>query len=212
MRTECSPSCSWSPCSQYPHLERKTLSWLRSQDRSLTCSRHFRTNLLVGCQGLWYQLKSGNERCGEIVTYYDLLVLLFPQVGVVDDPLQEDDPLCEQESLVGLQPFLLRGELQQLEYLGTQSCVANQAEVEEDVVQSWLEPADSISTLERKNILLFQPQSVQAIPWACGFPCWGQSEVCWPLAWRHDYYYCHYWSPAWTPLYCLIIMSSPSKF
>ena len=72
----------------------------------------------------------------DCLIYHDLLVLLFPQVGVVDDPLQEDDPLGEQESLVGLQPFLLRGELQQLEYLGTQSGVANQTEVEEDVVQS----------------------------------------------------------------------------
>ena len=77
----------------------------------------------------------------------DLLVLLLPQVGVVGDPLQEDDPLRQQESLVGLQPLLLSGQLQQLEDLGSKGGVADQTEVEEDVVQGRLEPADSVRAL-----------------------------------------------------------------
>ena len=80
--------------------------------------------------------------------YDDLLVLLLPQVGVVGDPLQEDDPLGQQERLVGLQALLLRGQLQQLEYLGPQGGVADQTEVEEDVVQGRLEPADSVRALQ----------------------------------------------------------------
>ena len=76
------------------------------------------------------------------------MVLLLPQVGVVGDDLEEDDPLSQQQRLVGLQPLLLRRKLQQLEYLGAQSCVADQTKVEEEVVQGRLEPADSVRTLQ----------------------------------------------------------------
>ena len=64
------------------------------------------------------------------------MVLFLPQVGVVGDGLQEDDPLGKEESLVGLQPLLLSWEFQELENLGTQSSVTDQSEVEQHIVQS----------------------------------------------------------------------------